>query len=227
MMIVPNHRRIYPVTDEEINSFQQAFTHTSWAHENGGRELSNERLEFFGDAILGMVISEYLFYEYSDLPEGDLSRLKSELVREAVLAQVALELSIPDLIRLGQGAQNLRHQPSVLADTVEAVIGWIASNYGLAEAIKWVLEQWERFLTEIEPELNTDYKGILQENVQRRFNCLPQYSLLKTSGPDHDKRFVVAVEFAGNTWGQGVGKSKKQAEQQAAKKALTQLEQSG
>ena len=227
MMIVPDLRRIYPVDDEEIGSFQQAFTHTSWANEHGGRELSNERLEFFGDAILGMVISEYLFYEYPDLPEGDLSRLKSELVREAVLAKVALDLLIPDLMLLGQGARNLRHQPSVLADAVEAVIGWIASNYGLAEAIKWVLNQWKRFLTQIEPELNTDYKGILQENVQRLFSCLPQYSLLKTSGPDHDKRFVVAVEFAGRVWEKGSGKSKKQAEQQAAKKALIELEQGG
>lgn len=215
-------QQIYPINPDEVDSFSQALTHTSWANENGGRELSNERLEFLGDAVLGLVVAEYLFIQFAEYPEGDLTRLKSELVREPILARVALQLGLPELLRLGQGAksQNLQNQASVLADAVEAIIGWIVVHHGLDLAKEWILAQWTPFFGEIEPERNTDFKGILQEQVQKNYGLLPVYRLVEAFGPDHDKRFRISVEYNGKSWGMGLGRSKKEAEQKAAKEAL-------
>ncbi|MBO8126717.1 MAG: ribonuclease III [Firmicutes bacterium] len=216
---------IVDLEPEEVPDFLQALTHTSWANEHGGREMSNERLEFLGDAVLGYVIAEYLFNRYPQQPEGDLTRLKSELVREPVLAEIARNLEIPVLLRLGQGAraENLENRPSVQADAVEAIIGWIAANRGLAEAKEWILQHWENYLRKIEPEFNTDYKGMLQAVVQKEYGEIPTYQVVSSWGPDHAKRFLVQVVFADRVWAQSEGRSKKQAEQRAAKKALQKL----
>ncbi len=218
-------REIYPINPEEVDSFFQALTHSSWANEVGNRNLSNERLEFLGDAVLGYIISEYLFINYPDYPEGILTRLKSELVRERVLAELANQLRISELLRLGAGArnENQHFRPSVQADAIEAIIGWLTINRGLDEAKSWVLAQWQQFFESIDPDLNTDYKGILQEQVYKLYASTPEYQQIACFGPPHDRQFEVVVEFGGQQWGSGESRTKKAAEQKAAKQTLQML----
>lgn len=216
---------IYPISGDEADSFLQALTHSSWANEFGDRRLSNERLEFLGDAVLGFIISEYLYLRYPDYPEGILTRLKSELVRERVLAELADQLGIAELLRIGAGArnENQHFRPSVQADAIEAIIGWLTINRGLDEAKSWVLSHWQQFFATIDPDLNTDYKGILQEQVYKLYALTPEYQQVACKGPPHDRQFEVVVEFAGRQWGSGESRTKKAAEQKAAKQTLQML----
>lgn len=206
---------------------ENALMHSSYANENRARGYtSNERLEFLGDSVLGMVTATRLYHLYPDMPEGKMSRLRAELVCEQSLHAVALELNLGDYIRLGHGeARNGgRERPSILADAVEAVIAAMYLDGGLEPARQFIFDHILTGLTEGQMHHVTDYKTDLQERVQRKPGQTLEYTLISESGPDHNKTFTMNVLLNGKEIGQGSGRTKKEAEQAAAKCALERME---
>lgn len=206
---------------------QNALMHSSYANENRARGCtSNERLEFLGDSVLGMVTATRLYRLYPDMPEGKLSRLRAELVCEQSLHAVALELGLGSYIRLGHGeARNGgRERPSILADAVEAIIAAIYLDGGLESAQRFILDHILTGLAEGQMHHVADYKTDLQERVQRQPGQALEYTLLSESGPDHNKSFTMNVLLNGSEIGRGTGRTKKEAEQSAAKSALERME---
>lgn len=203
---------------------ENALTHSSFANENRGNPGSNERLEFLGDSVLGMVTADFLYKEHPDLPEGDLTRTRAALVCEESLVEVADLLDLGAFLKLGRGeeAGGGRERPSIRADAVEAVLAAVYLDGGLAEARKIV----QRFILDKESEkcASRDYKTALQELVQRESGRVLTYRLTAESGPDHAKTFSVEVDLNGKAVGAGSGHSKKEAEQMAAKAAIARLE---
>ena len=205
---------------------QNALMHSSYANENRARGCtSNERLEFLGDSVLGMVTATRLYRLYPDMPEGKLSRLRAELVCEQSLHAVALELGLGSYIRLGHGeARNGgRERPSILADAVEAIIAAIYLDGGLESAQRFILDHILTGLAEGQMHHVADYKTDLQERVQRKPGQALEYTLLSESGPDHNKSFTMNVLLNGSEIGRGTGRTKKEAEQSAAKSALERM----
>ena len=194
-----------------------AVTHSSYANENRGGLAYNERLEFLGDAVLQLITSEKLFKENPDMPEGRMSKQRAALVCEDALAGYSRTISLGDFMMLGKGeeATGGRNRPSILADAFEAVIGAIFLDGGMDNAKRFVL----RFLDAAHLSLK-DYKTLLQEIIQKNPGERLSYVVTGESGPDHDKMFNVEVHLNSNVIGKGTGKSKKQAEQAAAKEAL-------
>ena len=206
---------------------QNALMHSSYANENRARGCtSNERLEFLGDSVLGMVTAMRLYRLYPDMPEGKLSRLRAELVCEQSLHAVALELGLGSYIRLGHGeARNGgRERPSILADAVEAIIAAIYLDGGSESAQRFILDHILTGLAEGQMHHVADYKTDLQERVQRKPGQALEYTLLSESGPDHNKSFTMNVLLNGSEIGRGTGRTKKEAEQSAAKSALERME---
>lgn len=202
---------------------ETALTHSSYANERHGEQVqSYERLEFLGDSILGLVAAEYLFAHEPPLPEGQMTRLRAELVCEASLHRTALALSLGDAMRLGKGEEHTggRTRPSILADMVEAVIAAIYLDAGMDEARRFVLDKILCGAEISDTHRGADYKTRLQELVQRRSDRHIAYVLTDESGPDHDKRFTFEARINGEAVGSGVGRTKKEAEQMAARKAL-------
>ena len=204
---------------------ENALTHSSCANESRGRLSSNERLEFLGDSILGMVVAEHLYRNHPDLPEGDLTRTRAALVCEESLVEVAKELSLGEYLHLGKGeeAGGGRRRPSIQADAVEAVLAAVYLDGGIGSARKII----QRYILCREIEGLTrprDYKTALQELVQRESGQVLKYRLTGSEGPDHDKRFFVEVDLNGTPIGSGKGHSKKEAEQMAAKSAIQHLQ---
>ena len=205
-----------------------ALYHSSYANEHRAQGISsNERLEFLGDAVLGFVSADYLYRKHPDLPEGELTRIRAALVCEDSLHEVAQRLRLGDFLMLGKGEESGggRHRPSILADAVEAVLAAVFLDGGIDEARRLIY----RILLEKEPEQavesrRRDCKTELQELVQRKPNQELHYALVSESGPDHAKEFTVAVTLNGQVVGLGVGRSKKEAEQSAARTALEQME---
>lgn len=199
---------------------ENALTHSSYANENHSPDGSNERLEFLGDSILGMVTAEFLYRTHPDLPEGDLTRKRAALVREESLVEVADRLDLGAYLRLGRGEDQGggRERPSIRADAVEAVLAAVFLDGGLEEAAKII----RRFILDKEAEkaASRDFKTALQELVQRESGQALTYRLTGESGPDHAKVFTVAVDLNGKTVGEGQGHSKKEAEQMAARAAI-------
>ena len=212
---------------KDISLRQKAMTHSSYANEHHGTHLDcNERLEFLGDSVLGFVTADYLFTHYPELPEGELTKLRAAVVCEGALCEIARELGIPEEIRLGHGEETGggRKRPSILADATEAVFAAVYLDGGISAAsalIHRVLLDTER--EEVAEEKRRDYKTILQEFVQRTPNQTLSYRLFGESGPDHDKTFYFEVLLNGGAVGKGAGRSKKEAEQMAAKDALEKL----
>ena len=204
---------------------ENALTHSSCANESRGKLQSNERLEFLGDSILGMVVADHLYRNHPDLPEGVLTRTRAALVCEDSLVVVAEELGLGEYLRLGKGeeAGGGRNRPSIRADAVEAVLAAVYLDGGIGSARKiiqkYILSREVAGLTK-----PRDYKTTLQELVQRESGQVLQYRLTGSEGPDHNKRFFVAVDLNGATVGEGIGRSKKEAEQMAAKAAIAALE---
>ena len=198
---------------------ETALTHSSFANESGGSAVCNERLEFLGDSILGFVSAKFFYENYNELPEGELTKHRAARVCENALCVFAKELEIGPALRLGKGETRMggSERPSILADAFEAVLAAVYLDGGLEEASKIVL----RFIPreDIVVELR-DYKTILQEVVQRNREEHVEYVVVDASGPDHAKTFTVEVHLNSNVIGSGTGKSKKLAEQQAAKEAL-------
>lgn len=202
--------------------YEQALTHSSYAHEKGVRGGHNERLEFLGDAVLELIISDYLYQSYPQLSEGKLTRLRADLVCEASLAKLAYLLDLGNCLRLGKGevAGGGNSRPSLLADTVEALIGALYLDRGLEHCKRYVLRLYEPVFKDLrEGVLRQDYKTLLQEFSQARFAVTPEYRIISESGPDHDKVFEAAVLLGSGPVGQGSGRTKKEAEQAAAREA--------
>ena len=202
---------------------ENALTHSSCANESRGRRQSNERLEFLGDSILGMVVADHLYRNHPDLPEGELTRTRAALVCEGSLVEVAQCLELGAYLKLGKGeeAGGGRERPSIIADAVEAVLAAVYLDGGIGSARKLI----QKFILDREAEKSAsrDYKTALQELVQRESGQVLGYQLIGAEGPDHAKIFSVEVDLNGIPIGQGRGRSKKEAEQNAAKAAIEKL----
>lgn len=205
-----------------------AFTHTSYANESRDAVLHhNERLEFLGDAVLDLIVGEYLFLQYPQMPEGELTRAKAAVVCEGSLAEASKIMNYGEYLRLGRGEMNSggRERVSILADTFEAVIGAIYLESTYEETESFVLRHLKKALDKIEAGLyDEDFKTLLQEFVQRDGEQKIVYQLRESTGPDHNKTFTMDVVINDKVCGSGVGKSKKEAEQKAAEEALRILQ---
>lgn len=216
----------YRFRDREL--LRTALTHSSYAnerHESGCQ--SYERLEFLGDSILGLLTAEFLFRHEPALPEGRMTRLRAELVCEASLHRVALELDLGRYMRLGRGEEHTggRQRPSILADMVEAIIAALYLDSGMEECRRFVNERVLKDAQIDDSHRTADYKTQLQELVQCKSGQHISYTMTGESGPDHDKTFSFSVAINGVTAGAGSGRTKKEAEQMAARQALETLRQ--
>ena len=208
-----------------ISLLQNALTHSSYANERWHNSLlSNERLEFLGDAILGMTVAKYLYQTFPDRPEGELTRMRADMVCEQTLAKVAARIDLGRHLLLGNGEEQGggRTRNSILADAVESVIAASFLDGGM-EAAQRFIEQFILVEVPVKKLHNADYKTALQELVQQKKNQVLTYTLVGESGPDHDKKFDVEVKLNGQVVGAGSGSSKKRAEQAAAHAALEKL----
>ena len=208
-----------------ISLLQNALTHSSYANERWHNSLlSNERLEFLGDSILGMLVAEYLYRSFPDRPEGELTRMRADMVCEKTLANVANHIGLGQHLLLCKGEEQGggRSRDSILADAMESVIAATFLDGGLTAAHEFI----RKFIlveTPVTRLHNIDYKTQLQELVQQKKNQVLSYELIGQSGPDHDKKFDVEVTLNGTVVGKGSGRSKKRAEQDAARTAIEKL----
>ena len=210
-------------TFKDISLLETALTHSSWANERHGQ--CYERLEFVGDSILGFVTAQFLYEHKPELPEGRMTRLRAELVCETSLHNVALELGISQYMRLGRGEEHTggRQRPSVLADMVEAIIAAIYLDGGIEPARRFIMERILSGAEITDAHRSADYKTELQELVQKSTDHSIAYVMTGESGPDHNKTFTFRVDINGSPAGEGSGRTKKEAEQMAACKALEAL----
>ncbi len=206
---------------------EQALVHSSYVNENPGfAPASNERLEFLGDAILGLVVAEKLYQDFPQLSEGEMTRLRAALVRRDTLSRVARTIKLGDYLFLGRGeeASGGRHKPTNLAGALEAVIAAISLDQGLATTTDFIIRLLNKELEKvISHGAEIDYKSQLQELIQSRKQQPPTYHIIEAVGPSHDKRFTVEVRVGDTVLGSGSGRSKKVAEADAAHSALEQL----
>ncbi len=210
---------------KNISLLQNALAHSSYANERWHDGLkSNERLEFLGDSILGMVVAEYLYGNFPNHLEGDLTRMRADAVCEAALAKVARRIDLGRHILLGNGEEQGggRNRDSILSDAVEAVIAACYLDGGM-EVAKTFIHQFVLEETPVRQNNHRDYKTSLQELVQQKKNQVLSYALVGESGPDHNKSFRVELSLNGKVVGSGEGSSKKRAEQMAAKTAMEKL----
>lgn len=208
----------YEFKDEGL--LLRALSHSSYANENHSTGGSNERLEFLGDSVLGLITAENFFTNYKNFPEGELTKLRAAMVCEKSLAGFARNIDLGKYLLLGKGEMITggRERPSIQADAFEAVIAAIYLDGGMEAAKKFVLKYIDDAIKKHQSV--RDYKTMLQEVVQRNPGELIEYVLVGETGPDHDKRFEVEVHLNSNIIGRGIGKSKKRAEQEAAREAL-------
>ena len=209
-----------------ISLLQNALAHSSYANERYHNSLmSNERLEFLGDSILGMVVADHLYRNFPNRPEGELTRMRADMVCEKALAQVANQIGLGNHLLLGKGEEQGggRNRDSILADAVESVIAACFLDGGMTAA-KAFIEKFVLYNVEQTKLQNVDYKTALQELIQQKKGQQLSYQLVGESGPDHDKQFAVEVSLNGEVVGQGTGSSKKRAEQDAAKVALERFQ---
>ena len=210
---------------KNINLLQNALAHSSYANERWHNSLlSNERLEFLGDAVLGMTVAKYLYLTFPDRPEGELTRMRADMVCEQTLAKVAARIELGKHLLLGNGEEQGggRNRNSILADAVESVIAACYLDGGM-EAAQQFIDRFILVEVPVRQLHNADYKTALQELVQQKKNQVLTYAMIGESGPDHDKKFEVEVKLNGAVIGTGSGSSKKRAEQDAARCALEKL----
>ena len=210
---------------QNIQLLQNALTHSSYANERWHNSLlSNERLEFLGDSVLGMLVAEYLYHNFPNRPEGELTRMRADMVCEQTLAAAATRIGIGEHLLLGHGEERFggRSRNSILADAMESVIAACFLDGGIEAALK-VVQQFILVEVPVTKLHNADYKTQLQELVQQKKNQVLSYVLVGQSGPDHDKQFDVEVSLNGTVVGRGSGSSKKRAEQMAASSAIDSL----
>ena len=208
-----------------ISLLQNALAHSSYANERWHDSLkSNERLEFLGDSILGMVVADHLYRNFANRPEGELTRMRADMVCEKALAQVANQIGLGEHLLLGKGEEQGggRGRDSILADAVESIIAACYLDGGM-EAAKAFISRFVLVNVPVSRLSNADYKTALQELVQQKRNQVLTYTMVGESGPDHDKRFEVELTLNGQVVGHGIGSSKKRAEQDAARNAMEAL----
>lgn len=230
-----NREKIIYRLQEELNySFQDmtllngALTHSSYANEHKKANIIyNERLEFLGDSVLNLAVSDYIYKKYPCYPEGNLTKMRATVVCESALAIVAKKIKLGNYLLLGKGEENTggRKRDSILADALEALIGAIYLDRGFESAQRFVIEILEKEIIEVsgKGELFIDYKTRLQEMLQRTTKKKVEYKTEKEEGPDHDKKFHILALIDGKASGRGCGRSKKEAEQMAAKEVLIRI----
>ena len=220
-------QQILGVSFKDPSLLEQALIHSSYVNENPGLALtSNERLEFLGDAILGSVIAEKLYQDLPSFTEGELTKLRATLVRRDTLARVARAIGLGDYLYLGKGEESSggRHKLVNLAGALEAVIAAIYLDQGLATAKNFILRLFSKELQKVVSQgAEVNYKSQLQELVQAKGQQTPAYYVIEAKGPDHDRRFTVEVRVGDTVLGRGSGRSKKEAETEAARSALERL----
>lgn len=204
-----------------------AMTHTSYANENKHKALdNNQRLEFLGDAVLELVVSDYLFNRFTDYPEGSLTKIRAAVVCEPSLAKAAERLDLGEYLLLGKGEERSggRQRPAALADAFESLVGALFLDQGLETTRSFILENLMETINLYSQGAHAgDYKSELQEFVQQFTDNELNYEILDEVGPDHNKTFTAGVFFRNEIWGQGVGRTKKEAEQSAAQEALNKM----
>jgi ribonuclease-3 len=213
-----------------ISLCENAVTHRSWLNEaNEAGRADNERLEFLGDSVLSLAISDILMRRFPEQPEGELSKARSALVNEAGLARVSDGLQLGQWIFLGRGEEQAggRQKRSLLSNALEALIGAVYLDGGFAAAFRVVERLFQPVLAETPATTSRDFKSRLQEVSQARLQLAPVYTVIGQHGPDHDKTFEVAISLGDKEYGRGQGKSKKEAQQNAAELALAQLAAEG
>ena len=216
--------RVLGVRFHDGSLLEMALTHRSFAFENG-LPVNNERLEFLGDAVLGIVVTDMAFREFPDMPEGELAKLRAAIVNMDALADIARDLGVGRFVLLGKGEETSggRNKSSILADALEALLGAIYLDRGLDAARELIVRVFRpRMIAYVRGEGERDYKTILQELASSEMHALPDYQISER-GPDHEKEFTATVHLAGERWGSGIGRSKKEAEQQAAHEAYLRL----
>jgi ribonuclease-3 len=204
---------------------KEALTHRSFCEE---RYFSYERLEFLGDSVLGLIISQFLYENFPQKTEGDLTKIKASLVSEITLTQVAQYISLGQYILISKEEEKAggREKPSIISDAYEALVGAVFLDGGLAPARRMIEKHiLSRFSQIVQNETFRNYKGELLEYLQAQGKRLPRYELLEEEGPEHEKKFTIAVFVKGKEWGRGSGTTKKEAEQNAARMALEKLEE--
>lgn len=208
---------------KNINLLENALTHSSYANEVRDGTSSNERLEFLGDSVLSIIVSEFIYKKFANQPEGELTKLRASLVCEKSLCGFSRELDLGKYLRLGKGEEKGggRNRDSILADAFEAVLAAMYLDGGFEVARNHVLRFVKEEIEHTDDEAFKDYKTLLQEIIQRNPEESVAYFLTGESGPDHNKLFTVEVRLNSNVIGKGEGRSKKQAEQMAAKQALS------
>lgn len=207
--------------------FTTALTHPSYLFENPQCGLeNNQRLEFLGDAILDFVVAEYLYLNFPERPEGELTKMRAVVVNESTLARTALKISLGDELLLGKGEQASggRERPSILADAWEAIVGAVYLQYGFQEAKRIILTLLKDEIAQVAKGNYGDYKTMLQERAQKEETEVT-YRILAEEGPDHNKLFTAGAFLQGSLRGKGVGRTKKEAEQRAAQQVLDELEE--
>jgi ribonuclease-3 len=239
-------QKLTPQRTKQLNNFQKnigikfkdiylldkAFHHRSYANEVVNVSGNNERLEFLGDAVLGMTVATYLYETMNDHPEGDLAKIKSVVVSEATLSEIALNIGVDVCISLGKGEEKSggRTKKAILADGMEAIFGAFFLDSGFAAAEKLILRLLVPEIEKVqENKHHKDYKTLLQEAYQKKYKACPKYELINKTGPDHDQTFWVSVHLGSTTYGPAQGKSKKEAEQEVARFAyytISDLKQS-
>ena len=211
---------------KNIHLLNTALSHKSYVNETDADLENNEKLEFLGDAFLGLIVSDYLYNQNLYFREGSLARIKSYVVSEPTLHRVGQQINIHDYLLIGRGEEKTggRYRRALIGDSVEALIGAYYLDSGYKQACKLVERLFHGEIIKVEKNRHEkDYKSILQELVQKRFKTVPQYTVINTEGPDHQRKFFVNVSLRKEIYGPGVGKSKKQAEQNAAYIALKSL----
>ena len=208
----------------------EALTHRSFYHENPDKSIThNERLEFLGDSVLGFVIVEYLFSSDKEFTESIMAKIKSYLVKESILSEIADSISLGKYLKLGKGeeATGGRAKKSILADTIEALLGAVYLDGGYKKVKAVVLKLFRKEIdTLMDSTRFYDFKTELQEKTQLLFGVLPEYRVVKQEGEEHEKVFTIEVFIEGKKFGKGSGKSKKEAQTLAAREALSQLSSS-
>jgi ribonuclease-3 len=210
----------------DLSLLDQALTHTSFAHETEEGKQDYERLEFLGDSVISLFVVESLYNTFPGMDEGDMTKIKSEVVSQTTLSEVAIELGLNRLLHLGKGEvlSRGRRKPSILSDTFEALVGALYLSAPLEEAKEFVINQLDDRIQRVVARGNLEnYKSLLQRVVLERFGENPNYTVLSRRGPQHDAVFVAGVEIKGKLYGKGRGRSKKDAEMRAAHNTLQML----
>ncbi len=226
--LLQNFQKKLKIRFKNISLLDTAFHHRSFSNEIANITGNNERLEFLGDAVLGLIVANYLYITLNIENEGELAKIKSVVVSEATLSDIALRIGVDVCLSLGKGEEKSggRNKKAILADAMEAVFGAYYLDSGLKDVEKLIISLLKPEIEKVHANAHVkDYKTLLQEFHQKKYKAVPLYRMDKKTGPDHDQTFWVSVSLGGTTYGPASGKSKKEAEQAAARFAWDSIHQ--